>query len=73
MTRHLVIRVRQEGEAIVLEGHVPTRLDRQWAGSVATHALAGGELHNRLLVIDDLEGPLSPVFEGLHLPARMAA
>jgi osmotically-inducible protein OsmY len=57
MTRHLTIRVREEDGAVVLEGQVPTQMDRQWAGSVAQHARGQGEVDNRLLVLDDLDGP----------------
>jgi len=76
MTHHLLVRVRQEGDATVLEGQVPTRLDRHWAGSVATVAVRGKPLHNRLLVLDDLDGPLSSLEDGLEgrfEPLRAAA
>lgn len=58
MTMHLhQVRVREEGEAVVLEGEVPTRLDREWAGMVAQRAMGEGELNNRLLVLEDQGGP----------------
>lgn len=58
MTLHLhQVRVREEGAAVVLEGEVPTHLDREWAGLVAQHAMGEGELNNRLLVLEDEGGP----------------
>lgn len=73
MTRHLVIRVREEDNAVVLEGQVPTRMDRQWAGSVAQHALGHGDLDNRLLVLDDLDGPQWAVLPKPFTVAALAA
>lgn len=73
LTRHLTIRVRDEDQAVVLEGQVPTRLDRQWAGQVAASAMGGGELYNQLLVLDDLEGPswVTPAHHN-HMAQRVA-
>lgn len=72
LTQHLIVRVREEGDVIVLEGQAPTRMDRQWAGSVAQHAMGGGEMHNRLLVLDDLDGPQWAPVSTFSRPLPMA-
>lgn len=73
MTRHLLIRAYLEGQVTVLEGQVPTRHDRDWAGQVARQALQGATLDNRLLVLDDENGPPQPDFRTWSHPLRAVA
>lgn len=72
MTHHLVIRIYREAEVTILEGQVPTRHDRMWAGQVASKALLGQPMDNRLLVLDDLDGPLQPASPELWVQERQA-
>jgi osmotically-inducible protein OsmY len=54
-TRHLHIDVMEADGGVCLEGRVPTRVDRQRAGSVARSAATPGlSIINHLFVVEDL-------------------
>lgn len=65
LTRHLKVRVSLDDRTLILEGRVPTWLDRQNVYQVAHRAYAGGRIDNRIEVVPDDSGfSGTPLFWG---------